>query len=113
MLWFGLMLVDEIVYRWYWANVEISSPNRQRIHPCILYTNVQYINDNGIGKFIDWCQENGYDTDMIIEEFDKIFPISTTGKQKQIEIFEIVKHCWENERAFIYSINIISKTKTD
>ena len=67
------------------------------------HKNTDYLDDEGVGKFAQWCEENGYDTDTIAEEFnyppedtsiveyDDNFPSNKIGQEKIQHIFNIFK----------------------
>jgi len=77
-----------------------------------------YFDDDGVGKFSAFCEENGFDDDMIQEELAEEpgqsqlaefeadgFP-GTTGldpEAKQIKILDVIKKCAENPKAFMGS----------
>eukprot|EP01084_Bolivina_argentea_P032316 59788_1 len=72
----------------------------------------QYFDNNGIGKFKEWCEANGYDTESIegdlelgpsegcMVEFDNNIPTTRHNT------FDIIMRCWKNPFAYI-------KDKTD
>merc|ERR1719361_2488849 len=77
---------------------------------------VNYKDEDGEGKFEKWCEENGYDTDMIQEEldagydecifieFDEEFPLTQPDNEenkKRMQIIKIIEYCWDNDAAFV------------
>eukprot|EP01083_Nonionella_stella_P261081 889411_1 len=75
---------------------------------------IQYIDKaNGIGKFIEWCNVNGYNTESVKEElkrqpfectlveFDQEFPTKKTKFDRTKEIFSIIKQCFHDANAYI------------
>lgn len=70
--------------------------------------NVEYYND-GTGKFGQWCQDNGYDSDMLYDElnqdasdcalvdFDEYFPskFGTDKERRSNEIHSIIINCFK------------------
>ena len=85
------------------------------------HKSIQYFNNDGIGKFMEWCDDNGYDDDniafelqqdpqdFILHEFDDDFPSDNTGIDKVIEICKIIEYCWYFDDAFTRSTNIIAE----
>ena len=84
-----------------------------KIDNCLLeyYNNLgaPYLNEQGIGKFAEWVDENGYDTETISEdlhdinpaevsivEFDEDFPSDEKGFELQKKIFSILQACWKS-----------------
>ena len=80
---------------------------------------VRYLNDKGIGKFAEWADENGYDSDTIKEdldmidpgdssiiEFDDNFPTDKEGDERLEEIFRVLQICWKTPMAFEHSSDI-------
>eukprot|EP01084_Bolivina_argentea_P120584 213764_1 len=68
-----------------------------------------YANSEGIGKFLEYCIENGLEEEDINEEFngdpsecayiifDEDFPLNDTeSDDEEIQIFKIIKYCHEN-----------------
>ena len=76
------------------------------------HKNIPYENEQGISKFITWLDENGYDSEVIKEEFkqspdeaaivefDDNFPTDKTGYDKEEEIFQLLKQCYKDPNAF-------------
>ena len=72
----------------------------------------KYLNDDNIGKFMKWCEDNGFETDVIQEELENMddtqlgtfdeddFPTDKTGKDKEMEIIKVIKECWDYKDAF-------------
>eukprot|EP01084_Bolivina_argentea_P161700 281470_1 len=81
-----------------------------------------YLNPQGVGKFQEWVEDNGFDSDNIIQEFeqnpkdvsftefDANFPInsaSATANEDKIEtIFKVVFACYKEPAAFFNSPNL-------
>ena len=74
-----------------------------------------------LGKFAQWADENGYDTDMVEEEllksggdlndiscldFDEDFPSSLEGDARLAEIYKVMMECFKNPSAFAASADI-------
>eukprot|EP01084_Bolivina_argentea_P245334 410778_1 len=75
-----------------------------------------YRDDKGQGKFQLWTDENGMDSDAIIEELetadandsiltdiDDDFPLENNTNREQ-QIFDIIKKCLKNENAAFYKV---------
>ena len=71
-----------------------------------------YDDEEGVGKFAEWTEENGYDTDTIAEEFnyppeetsiveyDDNFPSNKAGQEKIQHIFNIFKTSYFKPNVF-------------
>jgi len=73
-----------------------------------------YENDDGVGKFAEFCEENGFEDeeDTFKEEFDAgpdqctfcdmedAFPWLDSDANRNKKIFDILKRCWEEEGAY-------------
>ena len=82
------------------------------------HKNTRYLNDDGIGKFIAWAEESGFDADNVEEElnaldpstcivdFDDEFPTDKIGDDRNEEIFLILEICWRLKDAFKESADI-------
>eukprot|EP01084_Bolivina_argentea_P128853 227682_1 len=65
---------------------------------------VKYFDEQGIGKFKEWCEVNGYDTDGVqaeldqdpseccLVEFDEDFPTKKKGDERTNLIFDVIKN---------------------
>ncbi len=86
---------------------------------------IEYFDDFGKGKFRNWCDDNGYDTDEIAEElnlnafdcsctnFDDQFPTSLIRSDlKTIEIYIILKMCFQSTNLFDGKSSTISTAMT-
>ena len=79
------------------------------------HKNIPYENEEGIGKFMAWVDENGYNTEAIEEElrigpdeaaivdFDDDFPTDNIGDETNKQIFGIIAACYRDPDAFINS----------
>ena len=78
-------------------------------------------------QFSAWAEDNGYDTDLLTEEFDTNlddedipviiefddqFPTNKTGKEKGELIFNVLLHCWNTPNAFQHSLESGELQKT-
>eukprot|EP01084_Bolivina_argentea_P120585 213765_1 len=67
-----------------------------------------YMNSEGVGKFLAYCIENGLEeedindefngdpSDCIYVSFDEHFPLNENEPDDQEKIFKIIKYCYEN-----------------
>eukprot|EP01084_Bolivina_argentea_P030301 56180_1 len=76
--------------------------------------NANYIDDNGYHKFSGYCNDNGFDDDVVIEElkmdpgdcmivdFDEDFPFPKDKKpyNRSKAIFDIIMRCYQFENAY-------------
>ena len=83
--------------------------------------------DDQSGKFTNWCNDNGYDTDgirdelenepseCVLIEFDQEdFPFTKVDQdERNKEIFVIIKYCFESSEAFLNSTEPTSPIPTD
>eukprot|EP01084_Bolivina_argentea_P264247 447557_1 len=74
---------------------------------------LDYLDEHGVGKFKKWCQDQGYDSNLVDDElngpmdecmfinFDRNFPIDDQKQDNSIEIFNIIKKCFQKNNPFL------------
>eukprot|EP01084_Bolivina_argentea_P131944 232843_1 len=77
---------------------------------------IEYFDNDGIGKFMEWCDVNGYDTEAIedeleqepidcaLVEFDQNFPTTKINDNKTNEIFNIIKNIFQSQLEYIVNM---------
>ena len=89
--------------------------------------NVKYLDNDGNGKFIQWVNDNGFDSEGIDEEFEEPpdqttlvaideggFPSSSGIDLKNEDIIAILRRCWEDpESAYTNEVPPLQITPED
>ena len=100
----------------------LNKPSRNRVNAGLeryyKRKGVKYPCQDGIGKFIEFCDDNGFDSDLIGEELENAedtilgtfdsdnFPTQKTGKDKETEIIRVIEQCWIYPDAFRTSLRV-------